>query len=221
MTGIEEQFNGKKLLVKKLVPFGFTKEGPNYALVREILGGQFRLEIRVGRGKKVSVKVFDNDSGEEYLLFSVLSVQGALVGRIRKEVSAITDKFISECFETQIFKRKSANDLIGYAEQKYGDKPEYLWERFPQFAAIRKHENKKWYCLLGTVEKSKVGLKGNEIIEVANFKIVPKELPELLKKPGYLPAYHMNKKSWATVILDGTVPLTEIKKLLDKSYTLA
>lgn len=131
MTGIEEQFNGKKLLVKKLIPFGFTKEGSNYALVREILGGQFRLEIRVGRGKKVSVKVFDNDSGEEYLLFSVLSVQGALVGRIRKEVSAITDKFIIECFETQIFKRKSANDLIGYAEQKYGYKPEYLWERFP------------------------------------------------------------------------------------------
>mgnify|MGYP003522132853 FL=1 len=118
-------------------------------------------------------------------------------------------------------KRKSANDLIGYAEQKYGDKPEYLWERFPQFAAIRKHENKKWYCLLGTVEKSKVGLKGDEIIEVANFKIVPKELPGLLKKPGYLPAYHMNKKSWVTVVLDGTVPLTEIKKLLDKSYTLA
>ena len=54
-----------------------------------------------------------------------------------------------------------------------------------------------------------------------NFKIVPKELPGLLKKPGYLPAYHMNKKSWVTVILDGTVPLTEIKKLLDKSYTLA
>ena len=84
MTGIEEQFNGKKLLVKKLIPFGFTKEGSNYALVREILGEQFRLEIRVGRGKKVSVKVFDNDFGEEYLLFSVLSVQGALVGRIRK-----------------------------------------------------------------------------------------------------------------------------------------
>lgn len=49
----------------------------------------------------------------------------------------------------------------------------------------------------------------------------PKELPGLLKKPGYLPAYHMNKKSWVTVILDGTVPLSEIKKLLDKSYTLA
>jgi predicted DNA-binding protein (MmcQ/YjbR family) len=31
----------------------------------------------------------------------------------------------------------------------------------------------------------------------------------------------MNKKSWVTVVLDGTVPLTKIKKLLDKSYTLA
>ena len=32
---------------------------------------------------------------------------------------------------------------------------------------------------------------------------------------------NVNKKSWVTVILDGTVSLTEIKKLLDKSYTLA
>ena len=62
-------------------------------LDREILGGSFRLEIRVGQGKKVSVKVFDNDSGEEYLLFSVLSVQGALVGRIRKhEIKKLPDK---------------------------------------------------------------------------------------------------------------------------------
>ena len=93
MTVFEEQFSGKKLLVKKLIPFGFTKEGSNYMLVREILGGQFRLEIRVGQGKKVSVKVFDNDSGEEYLLFLVLSVQGALVGRIRKhEIKKLLDK---------------------------------------------------------------------------------------------------------------------------------
>ncbi len=69
MTGFEEQFSGKKLLVKKLIPFGFTKEGPNY------------------------VFACDNDSGEEYLLFSVLSVQGALVGRIRKhEIKKLPDK---------------------------------------------------------------------------------------------------------------------------------
>jgi predicted DNA-binding protein (MmcQ/YjbR family) len=28
----------------------------------------------------------------------------------------------------------------------------------------------------------------------------------------------MNKKSWVTVLLDGTVPLDKIKQLLDESY---
>ena len=34
--------------------------------------------MTVSHGQKVSVKVFDNDSGEEYLLLSVLSVQGTV-----------------------------------------------------------------------------------------------------------------------------------------------
>lgn len=58
-------------------------------------------------------------------------------------------------------------------------------------------------------------------VEIANFKIVPENLSEMLKKDGYFPAYHMNKKTWMTVLLDGTVPFSEIQRLLDASYELA
>jgi predicted DNA-binding protein (MmcQ/YjbR family) len=34
------------------------------------------------------------------------------------------------------------------------------------------------------------------------------------------PAYHMNKKHWNTVILDGTVPDEEIVSMIDDSYDL-
>lgn len=34
------------------------------------------------------------------------------------------------------------------------------------------------------------------------------------------PAYHMNKKHWNTVVLDGNVPAQEIERLIDLSYTL-
>jgi len=35
-----------------------------------------------------------------------------------------------------------------------------------------------------------------------------------------IPGYHMNKEHWNTVILNGTVPTEEIKKMIDTSYSL-
>lgn len=35
-----------------------------------------------------------------------------------------------------------------------------------------------------------------------------------------IPGYHMNKKHWNTVILDGSVPQGEIERMIDNSYLL-
>ncbi len=37
---------------------------------------------------------------------------------------------------------------------------------------------------------------------------------------GVLPGYHMNKKHWNTVRLDGSVPIPEIERMIDRSYGL-
>ena len=34
------------------------------------------------------------------------------------------------------------------------------------------------------------------------------------------PGYHMNKKHWNTVVLDGVIPGREIRKMIDHSYDL-
>lgn len=34
------------------------------------------------------------------------------------------------------------------------------------------------------------------------------------------PGYHMNKKHWNTVILDGSIPAGEIERMIDASYAL-
>jgi len=34
------------------------------------------------------------------------------------------------------------------------------------------------------------------------------------------PGYHMNKKHWNTVTLDGSVPDDEVRRMIDESYTL-
>ena len=42
----------------------------------------------------------------------------------------------------------------------------------------------------------------------------------LLTQPGFVPAYHMNKTHWISVILDGSLSDAEILPLIDDSYAL-
>ncbi|SCP94787.1 MmcQ/YjbR family DNA-binding protein [Anaerobium acetethylicum] len=35
-----------------------------------------------------------------------------------------------------------------------------------------------------------------------------------------VPGYHMNKKHWNTIIMDGTVPWEEVKRMIAESYDL-
>ena len=60
----------------------------------------------------------------------------------------------------------------------------------------------------------------DEIIEVINLRAPKDEVPELLKLKHIYPAYHMNKKSWITIVLDGSCTLEEIFARIDKSYEL-
>ena len=48
------------------------------------------------------------------------------------------------------------------------------------------------------------------------------ELSELLRQKyeAITPGYHMNKRHWNTVVLDGSVPRNELLELIDLSYTL-
>lgn len=45
---------------------------------------------------------------------------------------------------------------------------------------------------------------------------------ELLREnyAAVTPAYHMNKRHWNTVLLDGTIPPDEVQEMIDHSYRL-
>lgn len=54
-----------------------------------------------------------------------------------------------------------------------------------------------------------------------NVKCDPEEAIELREQyNAIVPGWHMNKKHWNTVFLDGTVPLYLIKEMIKKSYFL-
>ncbi len=110
-------------------------------------------------------------------------------------------------------------DILSMALERYGTQAEYLFAKYPSFAVLR-HPNGKWYGVIMTLPVSKLGLSGEGTIDVINLKCDPLLCGSLRLQSGILPAYHMNKESWNTVLLDGTVDLEQLGLLLDISYDL-
>ena len=81
-------------------------------------------------------------------------------------------------------------------------------------------KNGKWYAAILRVEKSKLGLKEEGNVDIINVKCEPDMVGLLTQTYGFLPGYHMNKKYWITMLLDGTVSEAKILDFLDLSYDL-
>jgi predicted DNA-binding protein (MmcQ/YjbR family) len=112
------------------------------------------------------------------------------------------------------------NAVLKFALKQYGTEPEYLWIALPNYAVLRHTDNKKWYAIVMDVPRNRLGLDGNDLIDILNIKCDPFLNGSLRMAKGFLPAYHMNKENWITVLLDGSVDKKMIFSLLDMSFTM-
>ena len=109
-------------------------------------------------------------------------------------------------------------DIINFINKKYSVNPEYLWRRYPDFCVFRRDDNEKWFAIIMKISREKFQLSGDGAIDVINVKTDNVEF--FLGVPGIFPAYHMNKNNWVSVLLNGTVPAGNVKKLIEMSYAL-
>ncbi len=107
-----------------------------------------------------------------------------------------------------------------YIAEQYNSDEEHPWFKFPEYSVFRHKNNQKWFALIMDIPKSKIGLSGNEKINVLDVKCDPVMIGSLLNEKGFFPAYHMSKSSWITIALDGSVDDEKIKWLIDLSYDL-
>ncbi len=64
-------------------------------------------------------------------------------------------------------------------------------------------------------------LAGIENFNAINLKCEPEKALELRASyPAITPGYHMSKKHWNTVIIDGSLSIEFITELIDESYNL-
>ncbi len=107
-----------------------------------------------------------------------------------------------------------------YIAEYYAAAPDHPWDSDPEYAVFRHSENRKWFALIMEIPRSKLGLPGGGNIDIVNLKNDPVMSGSLRSEPGIFPAYHMNKQSWISVALDGSVPDETLKLLTDISFQL-
>ena len=121
--------------------------------------------------------------------------------------------------ESGVEKIMKTEEIFEYVQKQYGTVPEYLWSKSPDSVVLR-HKNGKWYAVFMTVEKSKLGLEGNDLVAIMDVKCDPEMTSMIIQTYGFLPGYHMNKQHWITILLDGSVSEAKILDFLDMSYDL-
>ncbi|MGN0919190.1 MAG: MmcQ/YjbR family DNA-binding protein [Alphaproteobacteria bacterium] len=217
---LKEILQNKKAIPDRLIKFGFKQTAEKYVYSVPVMDKQFRYDIVIDKKGTVEANLFDTETNDKYILHLMEGSNGAFIGQIRNELTAIWEKIIPECFETEVFKSTQAKKIIQYILGKYGDKLEFLWQKFPNNAIWRRKDNNKWYGALLTVSKRKLGFDSNEIIEIIDLRIDPNELEKTINNKKYFAGYHMNKKNWITICLDGSVDFKEITRRIDDSYIL-
>ncbi len=214
-------FENKKVNFDKLVQYGFACVHGKYIYKTELLDGEFCLTVCVTNKGDVGTEVVEVSTGELYTLHLIEGANGSFVGKIREEYETVLQDIEEKCFELDVFKSPYTRQVIDFARKEYGDEPEYLWEKFPDNAVLRRKDTSKWYAAILTVKREKLGLEGDGKVEVIDIRMNPQEQESLVDNKTYFAGYHMNKKHWLTIVLDGSVGIEEIYSRIRTSYSLA
>lgn len=215
----EDIFKNRSANTQKLLAFGFEKTGAQYKYQIDMLNGQFAFIITLD-SNQIQTQLIDNDSQEPYTLH-LSDAEGAFVGKIRSECQNFLQQIADNCFENTLFKNPQTLELLHHIKETYQDFPEFLWEKFPDNAVIRRKDNKKWYAAFLTVAPQKLNLNGNRTIEIIDLRGNPQEISVMLDNKTYFPGYHMNKKNWYTICLNDSVDTPEICARIAQSYQIA
>ena len=216
-------FKNKKVNFSKLSDFGFYRDGDDFVYSESVIEGMFRMDVRILSDGTLKARVIDVDNDDEYVLHLTNDAVGAFVGKVRTAYNNILQKIADRCFDVCVFSGSQTQKVIQYIRQKYQNEFEFLWEKSPENAIVRRTDNKKWYAAILTVARSKIQPQAliDEPVEIIDLRGVPEKIPALTDGKSFFPGYHMNKKHWFTIILDGSASFEEICAGIDESYLLA
>ena len=172
-----------------------------------------------------SGKIFEIDAllkfGFEKKRSSFFLEEDILGGRFCVRIKISGGKiFHADVYDKNLNEPSQSKKTADFLRKEFGVGLEFLWKNFPDCAIARRPDNKKWFAAFLTCPENKLGLEGDEKVEILDLRA---EQADFCKLDGrrYFPGYHMNKKNWMTLVFDSGIRQSEINSLLKKSFALA
>ncbi len=203
--------------------FGFSNVKTGFVLTKNYEYLNIILQAEIGNdGQSLNIKAIDPFSSEEYRLHLSPKANGEYVKKVRNAISELKNDIIEHCTDKSLYfdQIKLVKDFI---KQKYEVQVEYPWcdKSGSDNAVFRKKENGKWFAVLLKCQKKKISGSGEEYLNVLNVKISTDEKQSPVDNLKIFPAYHMNKKSWVSIVLNHGLDFSVISRLITDSYSRA
>lgn len=223
MTIEEVLFEKHHPVFAKLTAAGFTENDHGYQLEQDFMDGQFHAIITVNKAGQVSGNVIDNGTGDEYMPLRAIHC-GPFAAQVKAAYIDLLKKIAQQCFVTEYFHSDQANRLAAWISQTFHEQPEFVFKRLPDYAVFREPQSQKWYGLVMHIPRARLTNKKatstNDKVDVIDLRCSSQQRTALLKRKGIQAGYHMHRKSWISVTLDGTLPDADLFKLVRASRQL-
>lgn len=223
MTIEEIVFLRKRFDADKMLAFGFVRSGDCFRYTRDFMNGDFRAELSVAEDGAVRGCVIDSMNDEVYAPLRSPDFEGPYVNTVRAEYEALLISVAEHCCVDMPFASEQANRITEQIYDRYGVRPDFPWGESPYDGAgvFRHKASGKWFALIMRIRRLNLLKNGDETsLDAMNLKIAPETQPDLLKREGIFPAFHMNHKHWITVVLDETLSDDYVMKLVSDSFYL-
>lgn len=201
-------FDKYELSINKLLNYGFKLDN-DYYIYKKYINSDLYVLFKVKKTEFI-LDVYDKEDNL-YLPFKVKNNNGNYVSKVREEVEKIKENVLTNCFKSNDYKDK----ILNYVYKTYKTKEEYPWDNYDYFTL---KVNNKWYLLFMEIPYKILKINKEGTASLINVKLDPEEIKKLIDNKNFLPAYHMNKKYWMTIILDNNIDINIVYSLIDQSY---
>lgn len=223
-----EIFQRLRPVPEKLLKYGFRKGDQDsvYHYRTAIKDGTFNCEITVTEQGDVCGRVTDAATAEDYLPLR-LPGSGAYAASVREAYRELLLDIARQAFQEVLFPGDQANRITAEILKRYDVRPDFPWQenpsqnRYRSYGVFRHQDSGKWFALIMNVREDVIFKNGSiKPLDIVNLKAAPDDMPDLLRRPGIFPGYHMNHRHWISVILSGELPDPDIMSLIEESRRL-
>ena len=212
---IEEAFSGVSWNKEKLLAYGFREIEGALCYQTPIKEGMFLLTIVLG--KTPTSSLIDQETGDPYVLHLLPHTTSGFAAEVRKELDDLYLDIVSNCGTKARYSSPQLERVFAYVKKEFDEVPDHPFSN-DEGIVLRRADNKKWYFIYMRPKGSVIGLD-RERVDIIDIRI-EKYSPEI--GDGRIhPAYHMNKHSWCTIVLDDQMGDEELFARIAKSRELA